>query len=129
MLNKKLFLIIILLILPLAVTMRTKDDYIVEKQEAQMIKKEYDVLPQAMGVTHEWSCLTGGNVLSSAVADLDGDGTLEVLVGSADKKFYCLSHTGAVEWSYQTDSLVLTAHPVAARHHDGTIEKLEGAVE
>jgi len=64
-------------------------------------------LPQAMGVYEEWSFTTGDWVRSSpAVADLDGDGTLEVLVGSKDDKLYCLSHLGTEEWSYTTGCIV-----------------------
>ena len=61
------------------------------------------VKADAMGVELKWSFQTGLDIQSSAVAaDLDRDGTLEILIGSNDMYFYCLSHTGLEEWSYLT---------------------------
>ncbi|MBD3190300.1 MAG: PQQ-binding-like beta-propeller repeat protein, partial [Candidatus Heimdallarchaeota archaeon] len=84
--------------------------------------------PKALGVTEEWGYQTGSDVYSSpAVADLDGDGTLEVLVGSDDDTLYCLSHTGSEEWGYQTGDNVYSSPAVADLDGDGTHEVLVGS--
>ncbi|RLG50434.1 MAG: hypothetical protein DRO00_08665, partial [Thermoproteota archaeon] len=58
-------------------------------------------------LTLKWSYKTGTGIWSSAaIADLDNDGEMEVVVGSSDHKVYCLSSSGKVEWSYKTDDMV-----------------------
>ena len=66
-------------------------------------REENDIIvtPQAMGVYEKWSFTTGSSVYSSPfVADLDFDGTAEILIGSHDSNLYCLNHTGGKEWNY-----------------------------
>jgi hypothetical protein len=47
-----------------------------------------------------------GNYTGVAVADIDGDGEKEVLVGSADTYLYCFNSTGKRKWRTKTDGLV-----------------------
>lgn len=64
------------------------------------------------GGTESWStALEGGSVGADnsgivlngmAVGDIDGDGALELVVGSSDGFLYALdAHTGALEWAFQ----------------------------
>ncbi len=51
----------------------------------------------------KWYSVTISNVESygAAVADVDGDGAMEVVIGSFDNKVYCLNGvTGLVKWSH-----------------------------
>jgi outer membrane protein assembly factor BamB len=79
----------------------------------------------------EWSYKTGGNVISSpCVADVDGDGKLEVLVGSFDHNVYCLNGaTGAKIWSYATGDWVESSPCVADVDGDGKLEVLVGSYD
>ncbi len=58
--------------------------------------------------------LYGGQVLNSSpkLADLDGDGALEVVVGSTDKRVYAFNRDGSLRWSYPTGDLVLSTPAV-----------------
>ncbi|GAG88079.1 unnamed protein product, partial [marine sediment metagenome] len=66
---------------------------------------------------------------SSAVADLDGDGTLEVQVGSYDDKLYCFNHTGGIEWSYTTGDDIYSSPCVADLDNDGIFEVIVGSLD
>ena len=59
----------------------------------------------------------GWLMASPAVADLDGDGRLEILVGSYSGEVFALDASGALLWSYRTEEPVETIHsaPVVAR--------------
>ncbi len=72
----------------------------------------------------EWSFETGGPVFSSpAVADVDGDGSLEVVVGSLDNRTYCLDGaTGREEWSFETGDAVVSSPAAADVDGDGLPE-------
>ncbi len=79
------------------------------------------------GVTPEvqWSRVTGGAVDSSpSVADVDGDGVLEVLVRSDDYYLYCLDATnGLVEWKFFFGyNNVETSPSLADIDNDGQLE-------
>jgi hypothetical protein len=78
--------------------------------------------------TKEWNYTTGSGVFSSpCVADVDGDGQLEVLVGSYDGNVYCLSRTGTKEWNYTTGSGVFSSPCVVDVDGDGQLEVLIGS--
>ena len=48
----------------------------------------------------KWSFTTGDEILSSpSIADIDNDGTVEIVFGSNDGKIYCLSLTGVSQSS------------------------------
>ena len=70
-----------------------------------------------------------GFATSPAVADLDDDGTLEVVVGSYDTNVYCILGDGGFEWKYKTGGAV-TASPVTADlDGDGKLEVIVGSVD
>jgi hypothetical protein len=62
---------------------------------------------------------TGGAVMSSpAIADVDGNGTLDVIIGSDDFKIYCLGYSPATNsvssnWSYLTGNVVQSSPAIA----------------
>ena len=54
--------------------------------------------------------LFGSQVINSSprIADLDGDGSNEVIVGSTDKRVYVFNRDGAQRWVYPTGDMVLS---------------------
>ncbi|MBI4436660.1 MAG: S8 family serine peptidase, partial [Candidatus Omnitrophica bacterium] len=75
-----------------------------------------------------WPFKSYGQVRSSsAVADLEGDGTLEVLIGSDDGKLYCLNADGGERWSYPTGGAVESSPAIADLDGNGTLEILFGS--
>jgi outer membrane protein assembly factor BamB len=77
---------------------------------------------------------TGGYWISSsaspAVADLLGDGKLEVVVGSYDHCIYCLNGTtGDLLWNYETGDVVDTSPTVADLLGDGGLEVVAGSYD
>ena len=92
-------------------------------------KELLELKADPMGVMLEWVFLTGGEVKSSpAVADLDLDGTMEIIVGSNDNKVYCLNSTGGLKWSFQTweDRLKHSSPCIADIDGDNEFEVLIG---
>ncbi|MHA1397171.1 MAG: FG-GAP repeat domain-containing protein, partial [Candidatus Heimdallarchaeaceae archaeon] len=61
-----------------------------------------------------------------SVADVNGDGFLEVLVTSKDRKLYCITHEGNILWSYTTGSSITSSPAVADLDNDGTVEVILG---
>jgi outer membrane protein assembly factor BamB/outer membrane lipoprotein-sorting protein len=50
-----------------------------------------------------WDFLTGGEINTVAVEDIDSDGQLDVIVGSDDQNVYVLNgYNGSCTWSYST---------------------------
>ncbi len=59
----------------------------------------------------------------SAAADLDGDGSMEVLITSRDTRLYCLDGTtGQLEWFFGTGNIVETSPAVGDVNGDGCAE-------
>ena len=76
----------------------------------------------------EWSYQTDGAIVSSpAIADIDGDGKMEVIVGSNDGRLYVLNSKGEVEWSYQTDGAIVSSPAIADIDGDGNLEIAVGS--
>jgi hypothetical protein len=76
----------------------------------------------------KWSFLTGGAVSSSpAVADVDGDHSLEVIFGSHDGRVYCLSSKGVKKWSYSLQSQTRSSPALGDLTGDGNPEIVVGA--
>ncbi len=71
-----------------------------------------------------WSVQTEGRIESStAVADLDGDGSLEVAATSLDGRVYAIAgDTGKVKWSRYCDSEIYCSPAAADLDGDGRIE-------
>ncbi len=79
--------------------------------------------------TLQWKNLTANNVDSSpAVADVDEDGAMEVLVGCANGSFYCLNgSTGWVEWKVSAGTAVTSAPVIADVDDDNQLEIIVGS--
>ncbi|MCD6309693.1 MAG: PQQ-like beta-propeller repeat protein, partial [Candidatus Eremiobacteraeota bacterium] len=52
-----------------------------------------------------WSYLTGNEVNSSAVQDVDG----YIYIGSDDFNIYCFSRKGNLRWKYKTGSYIISS--------------------
>ncbi len=65
---------------------------------------------------------------SPAVADVDNDGDMEVVVGSNDDSLYCVDGaTGSVKWVFGTGSDVKSSPAVADVDNDGDMEVVVGS--
>jgi outer membrane protein assembly factor BamB len=73
-----------------------------------------------------WTFKTGEAVKSCpALGDADGDGEMEILVGSYDNKVYCLDGvTGSKEWMFTTGSAVRADPTLGDVDEDGEMEVL-----
>jgi len=78
-----------------------------------------------------WEYETGDNVCSSpAIADVNGDGKLDVIVGSDDNKVYALSgENGQLLWSFQTGSDVYSSPAIGDIDRDGLLDIVIGSVD
>ncbi|MCJ7630789.1 PQQ-binding-like beta-propeller repeat protein, partial [Candidatus Bathyarchaeota archaeon] len=84
--------------------------------------KDWDVL---------WIYQTGGSIISTpAIGDVDNDGCLEVMIGSADGNIYCLNgRTGLLEWKYTTGGKVDASPALADFELDGDLEVVIGSAD
>ncbi len=72
-----------------------------------------------------WTYATRSRILALCVKDLDGDGRLEVLIGSEDRNIYVLDDNGNLRWRYVLYNTVL-ALETADIDGDGQQEILAG---
>ncbi|MDW8344668.1 MAG: PQQ-binding-like beta-propeller repeat protein [Verrucomicrobiae bacterium] len=78
-----------------------------------------------------WSTPTGGNVLSvPAVADLDSDGSPDVVVGDDEGKVWCLSgRHGVPLWVSRTGDAVQAPPVVTDVNRDGVLDVIVGSTD
>ena len=75
-----------------------------------------------------WSFHTDYAVESSpAIADIDGDGKLEIIVGSDDGKVYAINNDGTLLWSFTTGDRVRSSPAIADIDGDGKLEIIVGS--
>ncbi|MFC1925977.1 clostripain-related cysteine peptidase, partial [Chloroflexota bacterium] len=76
-----------------------------------------------------WTYNTGGYIDSSpAVGDVDGDGNMEVVIGSDNGKVHVLNgQTGVVEWTYSTGSAVKSSAALVDLDADANLEIVIGS--
>jgi outer membrane protein assembly factor BamB/AAA+ ATPase superfamily predicted ATPase len=86
-----------------------------------------------------WSFETEARVTAVEAADLDGDGLLEVAIGTADNQLYILENDGSLAWRYEAGGAISAiaqadldgdsrAHVVVGSS-DGTVSQLDHAGE
>jgi len=78
----------------------------------------------------KWTYTTGSYVESSpAIGDINGDGQIEVVVGSGDGRVYALRGTnGTLLWSFTTGSVV-SSPAIGDINGDGQIEVVVGSLD
>ncbi|MDI6884577.1 MAG: PQQ-binding-like beta-propeller repeat protein, partial [Hadesarchaea archaeon] len=79
--------------------------------------------------TQKWAFRVGSAFTSSAaIANLDNDGPLEIVVGSIDGNIYCLDGaTGALQWAYKTGGAVYSSPAIGDINVDGKLEVVVGS--
>jgi outer membrane protein assembly factor BamB len=77
-------------------------------------------------VTLPWAYWSEGRsrVLEIAVADIDGDGSEEILVGNADRRVYAFDQAGRLRWKHAVEWGVFTA--MWPTRHQGAFALLGG---
>nr|MDO8113824.1 FG-GAP-like repeat-containing protein [Candidatus Sigynarchaeota archaeon] len=81
--------------------------------------------------TMKWQYSTGSPSYSSpAVGDVDGDGDLEVIVGSDNYRVYCINaRNGSLEWSYLTGQVVQAGPAIGDVDGDEQVEIIIGSFD
>ena len=80
----------------------------------------------------KWRFATGSSVERqfSAIADVDGDGQMEVVIGSDDYKVYCLRGSdGTQKWAFTTGYWVESSAAIADCDGDGRMEVVIGSCD
>ena len=77
------------------------------------------------GGQEKWRYRCAGGIDSApAIAEVTGDGRLDVLVGTADRCLYCLNWQGKLQWQFRTDMKISVSPAVADLDGDGFLEIL-----
>lgn len=78
-----------------------------------------------------WVFKTGARVVSSpAVADINGDGSNDVVIGSGDSYIYALhGSNGTLMWKYDTEAAVHASAAIADIDGDGGLEVVIGSTD
>ena len=82
-------------------------------------------------LTLQWSFATGSSIMSSPIyGDIDGDGKLEVVVGSDDNKVYAINgENGSKLWEFETGAYVTSSPALGDIDGDGKLEVVVGSYD
>ncbi|TXT64884.1 MAG: putative Dolichyl-phosphate beta-D-mannosyltransferase [Promethearchaeota archaeon] len=86
------------------------------------------ILKTSSELNLNWTYSTGGPIISSpALGDVDGDGKLEIILGSSDNTVYSLNgEDGSVNWTYSTDGPIISSPALGDVDGDGKLEVVIG---
>jgi len=77
-----------------------------------------------------WKFEANDDVRRSSLADVDGDGMLEVIVGSLDDNVYCLNgEDGSLLWKYTTGGDIRCSPILGDVDNDGKLEIIFGSCD
>lgn len=108
-----------------------KDNYLAEDATIHLGADETRDLHFRLLTVTLWNTSTGGNVLSvPVVADLDGDGSHEIIAGDDEGKVWCLSgRHGVPLWVARTADAVQAPASVADVNGDGVSDVIVGSTD
>jgi outer membrane protein assembly factor BamB/AAA+ ATPase superfamily predicted ATPase len=72
-----------------------------------------------------WRFQTEDRIRGLCAADIDGDGDIEIVIGSEDRNLYVLNHNGELKWRYFMPDAIFSVD-VCDINHDGQAEILAG---
>jgi hypothetical protein len=74
--------------------------------------------------SQQWILDAGGMFkhASPTLADIDGDGKQEILVGNTNGHLYCVNHNGGVRWTYYTGAPIQSTPMAVDVNGDGKME-------
>lgn len=99
--------------IPVTITITANENYITEDY--------FDI--EVSLVQSGFPFITSNSIKSSpAIVDLDGDGQLELLIGSDDKNLYALNNDGSLRWTFQTGDQIRSTPAIADLDKDGDLE-------
>lgn len=96
------------------------------------LNDHHHTIVEALNLQNEqgWLISTQGAIRSSpTIGDLDGDGDLEIVVGSDDGKVYVLHHNGTLAsgWPKRTGGSIRAAPAIEDLNFDGILEIISGS--
>lgn|GEM_PF-1836422 len=108
-----------------------RENYLAQRAPIKIENRQTHVVRVVLPPITIWSVPTSGNVLSvPAVADLDGDGWGEVVVGDDDGRVYCLAgKNGVTRWLFNAQDAVQAPIGLADMNMDGTPDVLVGSTD
>lgn len=108
-----------------------KENYLAQDALISVASDQVRELEFRLASVTLWSTPTGGHVMSvPVVADLDGDGAPDVIVGDDEGKVWCLSgRHGVPIWVARTGDAVQAPPVVADVNADGVLDVIVGSTD
>lgn len=112
-------------------TLVHRENHLAQEIETVIESRQTSSVRVALPPITVWDVPTSGNVLSvPAVADLDGDGWGDTVVGDDDGKIYCLSgKNGVVLWLFHAENAVQAPIGLAEMNDDDVPDVLAGSTD